>query len=76
MCLLLVQGCQWNHAPPSGAPLFASINLPFRRKPQQELMPLDKLRELFDELDQHNHGRLTIADFRVRPDCCASHPRT
>ncbi|KAK9847953.1 hypothetical protein WJX84_002394 [Apatococcus fuscideae] len=47
--------------------MFASISLPFlrRRAPQGELMPVEKLRELFDELDQHSHGRLSIADFRA-----------
>ena len=65
-------GCSWHHQGHNRGPMFASISLPFlrRRAPQGELMPVEKLRELFDELDQHSHGRLSIADFRVREACC------
>ncbi|KAK9838222.1 hypothetical protein WJX84_010632 [Apatococcus fuscideae] len=50
----------------SRGPMFASMSLPFlTKRPQGELLPIEKLRELFDELDQHDNGRLSIADFRA-----------
>ena len=62
----VAHGGRWHYQHGSSGPLFASMSVPFlRRRPQGELMPIEKLRELFDELDQHDHGRLSIADFRV-----------